>query len=417
MNGGRKVVLTHSEIGMLHACPWKHGLRFERQLDPVGFDDAGALRTGTLMHAALADVYRTIQRMQLVRVAPSKDQLLAVAVATLAKKREEEAGLFIGDFADEALERLDDDLATARGCIELFVEHIALRNAERYDVIAVEMPFRVPLLTPKGRRWGDELEGVMDLVLRDRALGTIVLGEHKSTAGEAHAYETRLQHDTQAPLYTYALGHIFGELARGEVVLNVVRKTAPRAPSINADGTVSIAAVDTTRAKYEAACAAQGEPVWLLEARAVLAEGERVLEGKALDKAREREAKARERWAEIQMKQRLRAESLGGIERFVQQHEFRVSAEQVQRAAYDAWTAARLVRLFRRGELKPWRNGANCRAFGALCAYHSACVEDVIEPGELLVKREHRHREVEEARNGPSTANVARMMEMLDAPA
>lgn len=385
------VIVTHSELNTLHACPWKHKLRYELQLDPPGFDDSGPLRTGSLVHVALAAVYSTIQRVQGFRSTPSLDQLHSVAHAALIVARDNAAGgIFEGAFNDEVIAALDEDVATARTCIDLFVEHIAPRNAERYDVLGVEMPFRVPLLTSKGVRWGDELEGVMDLVLRDRALGTIVLGEHKTTVGEAHAYETRLQHDPQAPLYTYALRQLFGDLARGEVVLNVIRKTAPREPSINQDGTVSIAAVDTTRAIYERALAAQGEPEWLVKARDAWYAAGQPSDGKVRDALVKADARAHALGA----KQLSRAESLGGIERFVQQHELRVSDEQVQRAAHDAWQAARLIRLFRRGELTPWRVGSACRQFSSLCAYHEACVEGVIEPGELLVKREHRHREV-----------------------
>lgn len=396
------VTVTHSELNTLWSCPWKHRLRYELQLDPPGFDDSGPLRTGSLVHQALAAVYSTIQRVQGMSGTASIDQLHTVAHATLdlARGANEAAALFEGQFADEVRAAFDEDIATARTCIDLFVEHIAPRNAERYDVLGVEMPFRVPLLTTAGRRWGDQLEGVMDLVLRDRALGTVVLAEHKTTVGEAHAYETRLQHDAQAPLYTYALRHLFGDLARGEVVLNVIRKTAPREPSINQDGTVSIAAVDTTRSIYERALAAQGEPEWLTKARA-LPRSMPEPTGAAVQIAHSKNLAAIEknesRWRALRAKQLSRAESLGGIERFVAQHEFRVSNEQVQRAAFDAWQAARLIRLFRRGELTPWRVGSACRTFSSLCAYHEPCTEGVIEPGELLVKREHRHREVAEA--------------------
>lgn len=403
------VCLTHSEVTMLHACAWKQYLKYELMLDPAGGrDELGALNVGTLVHEGIAEVYRTIQRMQLVRIEPTVEQLHAVSVRAiddLVAAHTEATDVFAGDAADEYRAAYADDVETAQRCVDLFVQHIALPLiAKRYDVIAVEFPFRVPLLTKAGRRSGDELEGVFDLLLRDRGLGTIVIGENKTTSTDASQYETKLSTDGQTARYVYAARHMFGpKLVSGTVLLNVIRKAYPRTPKFIKDGTVSVAEVDTTRDLYQHALDVQPEPDYLTKARAALAELN-AIEGDLDDRAAKRHQKATEalakagvRWDECQAKQRARLEGLPDISRFVAQHEETISEEQVERVALDTWNAARLIRLFRRKQLRRWRNGSACHAYNRLCAYHDACVEDVIEPGELLTKRPVRHREVVEA--------------------
>ena len=417
-------VLTHSELNVLHACAHKHKLRYELQLEPAGgIDDSGPLRVGSLVHLGIAEVYKAIQQVQLVRLRPTKAHLHEVVRQKLQEAVDEATAtesMFVGESADEYAAKSAEDIDVATKCLDLFVEHIAIPGCDRYDVLGVEVPFRVPLLTEKGRRSGDELEGVFDLVLFDRALRTIPLGENKTSIGDAHAYEARLQHDPQAPLYVYALRQMFGWRVKGEVVLNVIRKSYPREPNINKDGTVSVAEIDTTREVYGRALEMQTEPDYLTKARDALDELNATgahegkspsLDQKKCAKALEALTKAQARWAEAQAKQAGRLAALPGIERFVAQHESRVSDEMVDRAARDAWTGARLIRLFRRGELTPWRNGTACRAFNRLCSYHAACVDDVIEEGELLRKRSARHPEVEEA----ESTDLARMLEVFDA--
>lgn len=405
------VDLTNSELGVLRACAWKHHLRYERMLEPAGGQDtSGPLNVGTLMHHGIAEVYKTFQRMQLVGIKPSLDQLRAVVRKALDEKVAEhnkDVSLFEGEEADEAAVEQERDIEEAEKCLALFVENIALPRFERYAVVGVEVPFRVPLLTMAGRRSGDWLEGVMDAVFFDRSLQLIKLGEHKSTRGDAHVLDLQFAASPQAPLYTYALRNLLGpKLVRGGVVLNAIRKSYPREPDINKDGTVSVAACDTTQDIYRAALDRQEKPDWLTKAEDALHELNATgpYEGKSPSIDPKKVAKAQsklkdqaDRWSTLQQKQENRLSALPGIERFVAQHEYVVPQEQVDRAQLDAWNGARVIRLFRRGVLTPWRNGQQCHAYNRLCSYHSACVENVVEPGDLLVKREHRHNEVVEA--------------------
>lgn len=401
----RLIVLSNSELNVLRACAWKHHLKFELQLDPVGGrDGAGPLNVGTLTHAGIAAVYRALQKSQRAGDAtPTKDWLRVVVeheLATHAKAAREMLDMFGGGDADEERAAQEEDIKTAANALELFVEHIALPRYDRYRVLAVEMPFRVPLVTntPNRRalRFGDELEGVIDVVLLDTELRRILPGEHKSTVSDAHSYDLMLSTDSQVPLYVYALRRIFGESVSGAVMLNVIRKSVPREPSINKDGTVSIAAVDTTRDVYQRALDAQVVPEW--------AYGEKPnKEGRT----------GAQRWAELQAKQARRRDTLAGIERFVCQHEEQIGDDQVTRAARDAWNGARLIRLFRRGAITPWRNGGHCNDYGRLCPYHAACTTDVTTEGELLIGREHRHPEVIEAGGTLGPGAVQHLLEEL----
>ena len=194
---------------------------------------------------------------------------------------------------------------------------------------------------------------------------------------------------------------MFGpKLVTGTVLLNAIRKAYPKVPNTNQDGSVSVAECDTTRDIYQAALDAQGEPDWLTKARAALEDlrgAGAMPEDPKMTKAIGKLGEQVSRWERIQAKQRERLDALPDITRVVAQHEETISDEQVARVAADTWNAARLIRLFRRGRLRRWRNGAACHAYNRLCAYHDACVEGVVEPGELLVKRSHRHSEVVDA--------------------
>ncbi len=416
------VVLTHSELTMLRNCAWKHHLKYELSLEPAGGEErTGPRSVGALIHLGIATVYRTIQQMQLVKLKPNTQLLHAAVRNTLreaVEKARAETTMFVGIDAERARELDAEDQDTAVKCLDLFVEHIALPRLERYDVIGVEVPFKVPILTQAGIRSGDELEGVIDLVLRDRALGTIVCGEHKSTSGDASTYELMLTTDPQIPLYIYALRQMFGPgLVKGAVVLNVVRKSYPQQPKTNNDGTVSVADCDTTHDIYAAALEMQQPPDYWLKARAALDEflastlNTSIVQNtpveKKLEKLNEALAKADERWKENRERQQARLAGMPTIDRFVRQFEEHIDDAHVARAAQDAWNGARLIRLMRRDLVTPWRNGSNCKAFNRTCEYLDACVENIIEPGDLLSKRDARHREVEEARaQGPVDINA-----------
>jgi hypothetical protein len=396
-------VLTKSELGTLWACPWKHNLRYEKGLTPAGGEErTGARSIGSLVHIGLAAAYSCVMRFQALGVTPALDAISNAARSAMddaGKETAEESSQFEGEDAEALRDAEAEDRVSAGKCVDLFVEHVVLRNAQRYRVVGVEVPFRVPLLTPAGRRWGDELEGVIDVVTLDD-FGQLVVEEHKTTVSDASTYEERmLSTDPQLPLYIGALRSAFGrERVKGSVLLNVVRKSYPRPPSTNKDGSVSTAACDTTRAIYQEALDLQGEPDWLVKRRkeydAAMAGGD----PKKMTKATEAKQKAEERWVTLCAKQKARLAGLPNIERFVAQHEWGIPSAAVDRAMRDAWTACRVVRLYRRGALTPWRNGSACEMYGRRCAYFDACVEGVSEPGEFLVAREARHTEVDEAR-------------------
>lgn len=406
------VSLTHSELNTLWSCAWKHRLKYELQLEPAGGElRTGALNVGTLVHLGIAEAYRCIQGAQVIGRPPQHQQIrnaVSVAMRAAREARGSETDLFVGSEADALRDEHSQDEETALRCLDLFLEHIAIPNTERYAVLGVEVPFRVPVLSQAGKRSGDWLEGVIDLVLFDLALQKVVAGEHKSTVGDASTYELKLSTDPQLPLYIYALRHMFGpELVGGGVVLNVIRKSYPSEPKVNKDGSVSIAEVDTTRDVYARAIASQAPPLWMMKAVDALAAAKANGDPKKVAKAQAAKEAADERLAELHAKQAARRDGLPSIARFVSQFEETIPDAAVHRAAQGAWNGARLVRLFRRGQLVPWRAGAACRQFNRLCEYHDACVEDVVEPGDLLVKRDARHREVDEARHGPQPDLVA----------
>jgi hypothetical protein len=79
------------------------------------------------------------------------------------------------------------------------------RDAEEYDVVAVEADFETRLRAPGGRRspkW--KIGGKLDGILRERRTGRYLLLEHKTTSEDIRPgsdYWTRLRIDAQVSLY------------------------------------------------------------------------------------------------------------------------------------------------------------------------------------------------------------------------
>lgn len=357
------LTVTQSELSTLRTCAWKHHLRYELQLESTE-PTPQPLRVGRIVHSVVESLYATQRKLEDEGMDVHRSIVVAVERMPMAIEMEMRALVREAHDEEETMAKLAEIEDEVRAALHLFSTEIFPRNVTRYRVEAVELAFEVPLLTPSGRASGDMLVGVFDLVLEDRVTGEIALGELKTTAEDANQLSYRVDVDPQLHLYAYALRRIYGRAHDGLMLLDVVRKKAPSEPKWNKDGSLSVAQIATTREMYLAA----------------MAEAE--LKGKPpTDKHRERLA------------------TLGGIERFACQHEERLNFDAVNRHALDAWNGARLIRLFRRGELTPWRNGASCNSRMRGCEYREACVADVREAdGILLRARPARHGEVEEAK-------------------
>lgn len=392
------MVVSQGELSVIRTCGWKHHLKYTLQLEPAESAYQQPLEVGDMVHGGVAEAYREVQRQQLslgsTRGLDKQAVLDAVSryIDERVRRIREASGfsMFSDADSDSAAESTEQE---AKAAVGLFIDHVLWRDIERYVVVAIELPFRVPLMDKHGRRVGDQLEGVIDLVLYDIHVGKLVLGEHKTTRSDAFTYDFRIEVDPQIPLYLFAMSRMFDERdVSGAIHLNVVRKTAPKRPAVNKDGTVSTAAVDTTRDMYQAALLEQTtEPTYLAAARQNHAEKQTKASAERLET---NEAK----WRETQQRQADVLASLGGIDKFASRHSATIPQHLVRRYTVDAWSGARMLRHIARGDFDPMRNGHSCNSRAAgKCSYRDACVDDVVAPGELLKKRAHRHGEVVDA--------------------
>lgn len=386
--GKLHLAVTNSEISTFRTCRQKWFFRHRERLRPKR--RPRALAVGSMVHAGIAAVYGLIASKQR-GVNASGIDYEALAVDTM-QKRLAHYRKDIFDAMDEAktTDEIDELLAEsetaereAEGSVLRFVQRFARDDEQRYKVVTVELPFTVLLRDKLGRKMSHALNaGVMDLVLYDQQLNELLLGEHKTSANDATKAEAKLDMDPQTSGYVWALREAMPELRRqlqndpigsmlrddtkvGRVLYNVVRKKGPRQPTLNQDGSVSAAAVDTTRDVYEAALVDQ--------------------ERKGIPRTD---------------KQRNRLESLSTRERYVTRLEVFHGNDVLERWHTEQKADASLVRLARDGRFPITRNPEACNPpWVPPCPYRTICIDDSPERRELAgyVTMAGVHEEVQEA--------------------
>lgn len=172
------LLLTNSRLKAKRLCPRYHHFRYERGY--ASARKAEALTFGSAFHVGMERYWR-------------KDE------GTFPSR-----GLLADEFDDAALRAL---LVGYRNRWET--------EDERYETLAVEQAFETPFIHPATGAENTEfvLAGKLDLVIRDRDTGEVLVGEHK-TSGEdisfGAAYWMRLALDSQILVYTVgarALGY------------------------------------------------------------------------------------------------------------------------------------------------------------------------------------------------------------------
>ncbi len=171
-------LLTDSRLRAFRRCPREEQIKY--QLGYRARSEDEALRFGSLMHLALEAWWR------------ASDDRLEAALAQIVS---------------------DDPFETAKADALMRGYHARWCD-ERYETIAVEHPFRLPLINPAtgavSRTW--DLAGKVDALAR-AADGRAYVVEHKTTSqdcGPGSAYLARLRLDSQVSMYLRAareLGH------------------------------------------------------------------------------------------------------------------------------------------------------------------------------------------------------------------
>jgi len=314
-------MLTASRLRDARACQRRHKHKYIDGYRPL--DDAAPLRFGTLFHAALASWWGYAPEFR-----------LEFALA-------------------ETLEASDPyEAAMARA---LIVGYDARWSDDRYEVLAVEREFRVPLVNPetgaKSRTW--DLGGKLDAVVT----GAVV--EHKTTSEDiapGSEYWKRLRLDGQVSIYFQGARAAGFNVER--CIYDVIRKPGQRPlkatpedkRQYKKDGTpyATTRLTDETPEQYEA----------------------RLMEAIAADPSRH----------------------------FARGEVVRLDRE-MDEAMFDAWTIAQQLRAAEVADRFP-RNVDACVQYGRTCAFFGVCTGEQSLDDPLLFKRvENVHPELSQVTN------------------
>lgn len=175
-------LLTVSRLKTFRACARKHELRYVKKFVPTAQRES--LSIGTLFHEGVEAWWNM-----------------------------DDLGFALGAVAAAAHQMAVDEEITVR-VTEMLRGYVASWSPIRpqYAVLGVEQEFRTALINPdtmaKSQTW--ETAGKIDLVLKERATGHVILVEHKTTADDisddAAHYFKKLVLDAQLSLY-----HVGGE--------------------------------------------------------------------------------------------------------------------------------------------------------------------------------------------------------------
>lgn len=174
------IVVSFSELDTYRQCPLKHLWAYkERWRRPV--DPNGPLAKGTLWHQIMETHY-----LSLLAGADNPEVWKVIQPYLYDQQSGQQSE--VQEIAEWMYE----------GYVESYVED------PFWEILAVEHPFEVPLLTPTGEESPYRLKGKIDLVVRNIPNDTYWVVDHKSGAYLPNQMD--LEIDDQFGLYVWALG-------------------------------------------------------------------------------------------------------------------------------------------------------------------------------------------------------------------
>lgn len=228
---GELQLLTASRLKAYRRCARYHEIRYERGYRVLVEDQA--LRLGSLFHVGLEAWWNFI------RECGPHDNALRAALAAV-----------------RATSPLPDPFLLAR--VEVLLEGYHgwwLDEAGAYEVLVVEAQFETELINPLTGAPSKtyRLAGKIDVIVRERATGRVLLIEHKSSSediGVGTPYQRRLRLDGQISTY-FAGGAALGHDIAG-CIYDVARKPAiqpSQVPLVDADGAKIVNGPDGQRVR------------------------------------------------------------------------------------------------------------------------------------------------------------------------
>jgi hypothetical protein len=324
-------LLTSSRMRAFRDCARLHRLKYVEGWRPVR--ESEALRFGTLFHRGLEAWWTTIQA--LAAGDSTEERPLASALRDVAGRA---ADLYEQAKVEELLRGYD----------------AAWRDeAAAYEVLGVEVPFEARLLNPETWRPSSSwrLAGKVDLILRRRSDGRVLVCEHKTTTDAiedpAASYWARLQMDHQISAY------VIGAEALGREVAEILYDVAER------PGLQPLLATPVENRKYRK-------------------DGGLYAGQREIDESPE------------EYRTRIRAAIEAAPGRYFQRRVIPRTESQLRDFLADAWQQAAAMRLSERLGHAP-RNPDACHRFGT-CAFWQACSTG-LAPGDFPTEYE-RHEDV-----------------------
>lgn len=373
-------VVTDSELQTWRSCPQLHHFKYRERLRPNV--DAKALALGSIFHAGMRDGIAAgwstgwRSRSNVQRLA---DEIEAAqkSIDDLVMKWTSKRVAHEHDLDFDALEK---ETEQAAAMVKWMLKHYFESTTEdllNLVLVETEKNFNVDLHDRRGRvlpylRYA----GVRDATFFDPAYNQLVLAEHKTSGGRPQDIEKRVEMDTQTAGYIYALtqqranmktvdGVSMEKAHVGRVIYNVLRKSYPKPPKVNKDGTVSVAACVTTPELYLAAIKDQVE----------------------------------QRKLPMTEKQKDFFESLKTVgDPFFARVDYHRTKDEIERWRQDTVIDAGRVRLATYSPEHRTRNTGHCNMPWSLpCPYRSVCLDDQPELRSTFRVVDNPHVEVREA--------------------
>ena len=332
-----KLILTQTAIATYNSCQCKYYLKYVERLNRPGRSIAAL--SGKLGHSALESIYKTDGTDKVHGVIESKCAEYFLDIGNNNKFMQVYDR--IANARDTMTDVMDRYCKEYRQCGGNDFEAIYAKIDGKL-VLAVEIPFRIPITTP-GRyaHQSCELAGLVDLLSSHN--GEVIVVDHKFKRVISETLQEDLQMSFQMKTYALAIRVYLGIPIR-TVCWNVLLDKVPGRPFINKDGTVSLKKIDTTLEIYDAVLKSQNE-ILLRE------------KGKGLDM--EKYEKERERLSRIKW-----------FERFFctyPESELRLTQKAIFSAASNIQAHAKL------DAEDYYKNNQMCSIFGK-CGYRGLCI-------------------------------------------
>lgn len=197
----RRLAVSYSQLDTFLTCPRRWMYRY---LQGYGkSDDTESTQLGTQVHASIEEYCK--------RLSEGYEWTIAEAV-DLVQSNLNKRTIKFKDVDDEIVEQhkaMMEGLVTGDG------ELAELLN--KCDVLAQELEFRLPIKLPfkvrdKQKNLYDEviLNGFIDLVLKDRDTGGIIVIDHKT--GKSLFKPIKLRTNLQLPIYSLVIQSVYGRL-------------------------------------------------------------------------------------------------------------------------------------------------------------------------------------------------------------